>query len=39
MSPTAPLDECLFVAEGDGFQPTEWAVGPWSADTLQAATG
>jgi Acyl-CoA thioesterase C-terminal domain/Acyl-CoA thioesterase N-terminal domain len=30
-------DECLFVAEGDGFQPTGWAVGPWSADTLQGS--
>src|SRR5262245_43372424 len=30
-------DECACVAEGDGFQPTEWAVGPWSADTLQGS--
>ena len=30
-------DECLFVADGDGFQPTEWSVGPWSADTLQGS--
>ena len=30
-------DQCLFVAEGDTFQPTEWAVGPWSADTLQGS--
>lgn len=30
-------DECLFTAEGDDFQPTEWAVGPWSADTLQGS--
>jgi hypothetical protein len=33
-------DEAMFLAEGDGFQPTEWAVGPWSADALQgSATG
>ena len=31
------MDECLFIAEGDGFQPTEWAVGPWSAETLQGS--
>jgi len=30
-------DECLFIAEDDVFQPTEWAVGPWSPDTLQAS--
>jgi hypothetical protein len=30
-------DECLFIAEGESFQPTEWAVGPWSADTLQGS--
>jgi hypothetical protein len=30
-------DEAMFVAEGDGFQPTEWAVGPWSPDTLQGS--
>ena len=30
-------DECVFVPEGDGFRPTEWAVGPWSADTLQGS--
>jgi len=29
--------ECSFIAEGDGFQPTEWAVGPWSAETLQGS--
>ena len=30
-------DEALFVADGDALVPTEWAVGPWSADTLQAS--
>jgi len=30
-------DECLFIADGDGFQPTEWAVGPWSPNTLQGS--
>jgi len=30
-------DECLFVVDGDGFRPTEWSVGPWSADTLQGS--
>ncbi len=30
-------DECLFVIDGDGFRPTEWAVGPWSAETLQGS--
>src|SRR5437867_13438265 len=30
-------DECLFIAEGESFQPTEWAVGPWSADLLQGS--
>lgn len=30
-------EECLFVADGDGFQPTQWAVGPWSAETLQGS--
>ncbi len=30
-------DASLFVADGDGFLPTEWAVGPWSADTLQGS--
>ena len=29
--------EYLFVADGDGFLPTEWAVGPWSAETLQGS--
>ncbi|HEV8675204.1 MAG TPA: acyl-CoA thioesterase domain-containing protein [Methylomirabilota bacterium] len=27
----------MFVADGGGFQPTEWAVGPWSADLLQGS--
>ena len=30
-------DECLFTVEGEYFRPTEWAVGPWSADTLQGS--
>lgn len=30
-------DECQFVPDGDGFLPTEWAVGPWSADLLQGS--
>ena len=30
-------DECCFVAEGADMQPTEWAVGPWSPDTLQGS--
>jgi hypothetical protein len=30
-------DECCFVADGADVQPTEWAVGPWSADTLQGS--
>ena len=30
-------DQCLFIADGDVFQPTDWAVGPWSADTLQGS--
>lgn len=30
-------DECCFVADGVDLQPTEWAVGPWSADTLQGS--
>lgn len=25
-------EESLFVAEADGLEPTEWAVGPWSPD-------
>jgi hypothetical protein len=30
-------DECCFVAEGADLLPTEWAVGPWSPDTLQGS--
>jgi Acyl-CoA thioesterase N-terminal domain/Acyl-CoA thioesterase C-terminal domain len=30
-------DEAMFVADGDAFRPTEWAVGPWSADALQGS--
>src|SRR5262245_22078356 len=30
-------DEALFIPEGDALQPTEWAVGPWSPDTLQGS--
>jgi len=30
-------DEALFIPEGDELQPTEWAVGPWSPDTLQGS--
>jgi acyl-CoA thioesterase len=30
-------DECCFVAEGPDLVPTEWAVGPWSPDTLQGS--
>lgn len=30
-------DECLFVAVGTKFEPTQWAVGPWSPDTLQGS--
>ena len=30
-------DEAMFVTDGDGFGPTEWAVGPWSADALQGS--
>jgi acyl-coenzyme A thioesterase PaaI-like protein len=26
-----------FTPDGDGFLPTEWAVGPWSADLLQGS--
>jgi len=27
----------MFIADGKSFQPTEWAVGPWSADLLQGS--
>jgi len=27
----------MFLAQGDTFVPTQWAVGPWSSDTLQAS--
>jgi hypothetical protein len=30
-------DQSLFVAANGTYQPTEWAVGPWSPDTLQAS--
>src|SRR5881397_3260952 len=30
-------DQCMFVPEGDSFQPTEWAVGPWSKELLQGS--
>ena len=30
-------DEVLFVPDGEALVPTEWAVGPWSADALQAS--
>src|SRR5215469_9538960 len=30
-------DECLFLTEGEGFQPSEFAVGPWSPDLLQGS--
>src|SRR5439155_1317390 len=30
-------DQCMFVPDGDSFTPTEWAVGPWSKDLLQAS--
>src|SRR5262245_56297236 len=33
----AVTQQSLFVAEADGLEPTEWAVGPWSPDTLQAS--
>jgi hypothetical protein len=29
--------ESMFGAVGDGFLPTEWAVGPWSPDALQGS--
>ena len=30
-------DESLFLIEADGFQPSEFAVGPWSPDLLQGS--
>lgn len=30
-------DQSMFVPEGDGLLPTEWAVGPWSSDALQGS--
>jgi hypothetical protein len=30
-------DQALFVRKDSEFEPTEWAVGPWSADTLQGS--
>src|SRR5262249_14545700 len=30
-------DESLFLADGEGFQPTGLAVGPWSPDLLQGS--
>jgi acyl-CoA thioesterase len=30
-------EQCIFVPDGDSFTPTEWAVGPWSKDLLQAS--
>ena len=30
-------DEALFIPEGEALMPTEFSVGPWSADTLQAS--
>lgn len=30
-------DQALFISEGESFRPTEWAVGPWSADALQGS--
>jgi acyl-CoA thioesterase len=30
-------DDCMFVRDGDSFLPTEWAVGPWSKELLQAS--
>jgi hypothetical protein len=32
-----PTEQCQFMPDGDGFLPTEWAVGPWSADLLQGS--
>src|SRR4030095_1258937 len=30
-------EQYQFAPDGDGFLPTEWAVGPWSADLLQGS--
>src|SRR5262249_9425548 len=30
-------EESMFVAKGSSFQPTEFAVGPWSPDLLQGS--
>jgi hypothetical protein len=30
-------EDACFLIEGEDLQPTEWAVGPWSADTLQGS--
>jgi acyl-coenzyme A thioesterase PaaI-like protein len=30
-------DTSMFIADGEDFQPTQWAVGPWSADLLQGS--
>jgi acyl-CoA thioesterase len=30
-------EQCQFTADGEGFLPTEWAVGPWSPDLLQGS--
>src|SRR5215813_7050573 len=33
----AMAEESMFVAKGSSFQPTEFAVGPWSPDLLQGS--
>lgn len=30
-------DQSMFVRDGEAFQPTDWAVGPWSKDLLQGS--
>src|SRR5689334_24702054 len=30
-------EQSCFVATEGGFEPTQWAVGPWSPDTLQGS--
>src|SRR5262245_9557504 len=30
-------DQSMFVPDGESMLPTEWAVGPWSPDTLQGS--